>query len=931
MIFSWTLPRDGTQKTGYIQYKLWVNGIEPKKWTKVTLTGATLMPTSYTLPIDVTKYNPSTSDTLNRITWEVWMKGYTPWAGCYYFDQPAKATKVSVSGDTFSWSSDYANDVTSGKWFRDVEYQAVVTNSKAQPEWTALTIDTGTGQGTGSQTYSDPAGYRHFRCRTRSIAGNSMWSWIYKSHGVPEKVANVQGVLSQNRVTVSFDNPNEDSDDAIVYYMVAVPDAGYVPPAGGSWTQATSIKMEKKIVNQVINSAWQSHYSTTFNITAPVDDQALWIRVDITNSPNTTTGDVIYVGNGGISAPTITNFSIDTAAKTVTFDYTNTSNVSGVTVVCVASSVGELPVISQTSTRIVCSYAALEGTVVNFGIYAKYGDKAISDIIWQTIDISLPQAPTGLTVVKVPDESGKVRVSWTNQWAAATRMEISWSDDKDAWECNLEPDTYEVSAAATTYLIAGLRSGSVYYFRVRGIEASDDGIADDVYGPYNSGLVSVDLTETPDAPAVWVDSATITEGGSVTVRWAYVSNDGTDQANAEIYLDNVKVYDVTGEAQSYTFLSEWATNTTHTIKVRTVSTSGRISNQSSAVSVTVAKALTLSVSTSLTGGDTLDAMPLTITTTGAGYGGQIAVSITRNGAFVAGRPDNDTDDGFDGETIYTRTFTGNLTSYDIDADGLVGRLDDGCAYLLTVALADGLGQSTSTVIPFEVAWSHQPDIPTATITNRADGLVQIEVDEPDSYVSGDYCQIYRLSADKPELIVDLGEYGEEYIDPYPASSGGYRVVNVTANGDYIAGDYPAWIDYAHTQTVDDMIIDFNGQQLLLPYNLTLSTSWEKDFERTKYLNGSVQGDWNRAVTVDGDVSTVTIETDDARIDQLRALAAFPGVCHVRTPDGASYTADVQVKQSGEYSSALVSFDLTIKRVDAPAPEGMLLTDWEDNQ
>ena len=79
MIFSWTLPRDGTQKTGYIQYKLWVNGIEPKKWTKVTLTGATLMPTSYTLPIDVTKYNPSTSDTLNRITWEVWMKGYTPW------------------------------------------------------------------------------------------------------------------------------------------------------------------------------------------------------------------------------------------------------------------------------------------------------------------------------------------------------------------------------------------------------------------------------------------------------------------------------------------------------------------------------------------------------------------------------------------------------------------------------------------------------------------------------------------------------------------------------------------------------------------------------------------------------------------------------------------------------------------------------------
>ena len=81
--------------------------------------------------------------------------------------------------------------------------------------------------------------------------------------------------------------------------------------------------------------------------------------------------------------------------------------------------------------------------------------------------------------------------------------------------------------------------------------------------------------------------------------------------------------------------------------------------------------------------------------------------------------------------------------------------------------------------------------------------------------------------------------------------------------------------------------------------------------------------------MDATIGTVTLETDDERIDLLRALAAYPGIAHVRTPDGASYAADVQVKQSGEYSSGLASFDLTVQRVSPEGNEGMTLADWNE--
>ena len=71
-------------------------------------------------------------------------------------------------------------------------------------------------------------------------------------------------------------------------------------------------------------------------------------------------------------------------------------------------------------------------------------------------------------------------------------------------------------------------------------------------------------------------------------------------------------------------------------------------------------------------------------------------------------------------------------------------------------------------------------------------IVKITPTVPDGYTAetGDVCDIYRLSVDRPALIVRNAIYGITYVDPYPAFNehGGHLVVAKTANEDYITSD-----------------------------------------------------------------------------------------------------------------------------------------------
>ena len=75
---------------------------------------------------------------------------------------------------------------------------------------------------------------------------------------------------------------------------------------------------------------------------------------------------------------------------------------------------------------------------------------------------------------------------------------------------------------------------------------------------------------------------------------------------------------------------------------------------------------------------------------------------------------------------------------------------------------------------------------------------------------------------------------------------------------------------------------------------------------------------------DGEVSAEVIET-------MRKLARYPGLCHVRTPEGSSFTADVQVSESLSFDSALANYSLTIQKVDMVGYDGMTLEEWSRTQ
>ena len=108
---------------------------------------------------------------------------------------------------------------------------------------------------------------------------------------------------------------------------------------------------------------------------------------------------------------------------------------------------------------------------------------------------------------------------------------------------------------------------------------------------------------------------------------------------------------------------------------------------------------------------------------------------------------------------------------------------------------------------------------------------------------------------------------------------------------------------------------------MLGYDIDVSGSWAKDFKQTTYLGGSIQGDWNPGVSRTGSVSARTVILEDPEtIQSMRRLAVYAGICHVRTPDGSSYAADVQVTEKQSYQTAgkLAEFNVKITRVD---PEG----------
>ena len=870
--------------------------------------------------------------------------------------KPGKPTltysKNSGNSGTFTWNA--PKDDKGTGILTHVEYETWTSASNStSPQSSTKTNQPDSGSITYAETFSGANIVRWVRVRSVGPAGVSDWVTVHHAYGNPTAPvitsasaarinSNTMQITAAWTASPTLLNP---IDTVTVQYVIAVPtDTALSAPATG-WTDAVTITSTGKGDKVVVTVS-----------EAVGTDECMWVRVQSKHDDYEKYSNAMRAATGALATPGINanpNFSTGVVSLSITEN--TTCDVA-------ATAIFYRPNDNPKQDRIVAIFAngTTTGTITVsdligkskscFGAYAFVGTYSGTTI--QTapmrsgtaIDSDIAAVAPAWLSLSAGSKEKTVRVTWPWTWADATAAEISWADHDDAWESTDGPKTYAIDDIVKSWVVAGLDIGR-WYFRVR-LKGLID--SDEVTGPW-SDMYSYDLSGIPDRPALILNKSIINADQPVTARWAYITSDETRQQYAEICLATINALGVVtyGEviarvtdAQTVSISREWVVDQTYYLCLRVTSTSGAQSEWSEPVSLTVAPAVTISASHSLVDVDgtlTLQDMPITATVTGAGASGTTVVSIIRAEDYHIYRPDDSEFDGFEGETIATKSQSGE-DAMTITTDDLIGHLDDGAKYILRCTVIDAYEQTATVEFPFTVAWTHQAGKPRATVkVDDWQRIAMITLIAPENYDDGDVCDIYRISADKPELVVRGAEFGQTYVDPYPGFGDfcGHRIVTRTANGDYITSTNElAWFlcdsDVDDIIEEDAMVIDVNGEQIELPYNIELQNTWTKDFKRTAYLGGAVQGDWNPAVIRDTTANTVILRGRDLdKQISMRGLAGYAGLAHVRTPDGSSMACDIQVRETSSYQNKRVSYSLTIKVIDPPAPEGMLLSDWND--
>lgn len=883
------------------------------------------------------------------------------------------SNEVSNSG-TFSYESmqntDDSRPFVSCYWQSVLIKECSTTNGK-KVSW--KNYISGTGNATGSKTITEDSSVlakgsytRWFRVLARGARGNSDWRYARHVYAIPHRADVIRAgtIKTYGGRTIKLEWKSRNTvarpiDTIAAQYTMATPKADIICPEEASWEALTTTYPK------------DDTDGATVEISKSLPkDQCIWVRVNTKHDNNEAFGKPFLAEIGELKEPAIKTVEIDVETKKATITAINNSEIPDAYLIIFFRTEKEeytLGVISPGSDSAIVQCPGFDGNYT-FGIQAVQGQpKTISDDngvtkyvssssmksqkVWKEGDI--PIAPSNIILSQHSKDT--ISVSWNNTWKTATSATISWAQNPDAWESTKEPQTYDISSVhASRWLISGLEPG-VWYVRVR----LNMGKKEELLSSPWSKLAEIDISASPHRPALTLSNTVVSKEGEITATWSYVSGDGTKQAYAEIReaiitSEGISYGDIiasahSGQSASFKIPKAWQEETTHYIACKTISISGKASaGWSEPIGITVAKPLNAVIEADSLKEMTIEdeegntrniialkSMPLTVKVTGAG-GGLTTIAIERAEDYHMLRPDWHTHEGYKGETVALKKQQGE-EEITIDIDDLIGVIDDGAKYSLVATVSDSLGQTAEVRKNFETHWEHQALMPGVQAQVDMDKLaVKITPTATEGMAEDDTVDIYRLSADEPELIITEGKFGQTYVDPYPAFGYdcGHRIVTKTKNGDYITAEgSPAWMDVDEDDgdylDVDFIIINFDGHKVKLPYNIILDNSWAKDFERISYLGGSVIGDWNPAVTRDLSVKTVAIATKDSEtIQSMRMLSTYPGICHIRTPEGSSFEADIQVTEGQSYDKGIVEYSLKVQRVEPEDLEGMTLEEWE---
>lgn len=300
--------------------------------------------------------------------------------------------------------------------------------------------------------------------------------------------------------------------------------------------------------------------------------------------------------------------------------------------------------------------------------------------------------------------------------------------------------------------------------------------------------------------------------------------------------------------------------------------------------------------------------------------------ISNNTTFVIVRkePDrtgmSDQDIADEEETIMVYSSASQYTA-EVTLPFLEKLYDMGRYFLYTSAidLATGLQSETNISSIFDVQYAHQavapsedstvvPDISTKTvaITPVANNEVHFPTDVVD---------IYRVTPNGASLIAEDVPFGTEVVDKYAPFTNEdadlrYRLCTRTTDGDI------NWNDIPYDMHGYCIRFDWGDNKFIeLPYNIAVKDSYSKDVSIRKHLDGTNAAYWNAGVTRTSSLSTKMVRIGAAAEKELvMDLAQETGPVMVRTPSGAAYEANVEVKNYN------MSFDTPVIEVSFEATE-----------
>lgn len=983
-IFQWTIASENYGAGQELQWRRKKGNGEWTDWSSTVATSVTTTSTTTYITFGRTGFMPVTDNKyIKGIEFRVrgcrrpYKKGsgknektITPtmssWSSTSMtIDIPLKPVITSTldlaNKSTFSWSIAVSN--SDERIYSEYQYETILVSESNETDGSKLSwSSSATGYATGTSTnttgsltrtenVTSGSKTRWVRVRARGPAGSSEWAYARHTYALPKQpslsVTKCKASDTANGYVVDMKWTASRSvaypiDFTEVQYSKAVPDANFAFPSGGSWTDVASTADTKKTDRAIF--VVDGRLNT---------DECLYVRVfaqhDTDAGRNYSTPFIVKVGS--LADPSTPEVSVNGRIATVTATnnsnacpYSGTDstvlrcflavyykgmqyNTSGYLAGIIPNGENTTTIVLPDQTRETAYSIGVRAIVGTYSGTRTTREQMYSNTIWT--DANVPKAPLNIKA----SFDGKVNVSWAWAWADAVATEVTWSYDSKAWVSTTSPKSFTVENMGTTCIIDDIEVGKTLYIRLRHI--ADNGVVSSF-----SDAISIDLALPPQKPVLSLSEGSVTTKGKFTASWIYVSGDGSEQTYAEVRLMNGStVGNVIATATSMQYITlypkdlGWVGGTSYNLVLRVCSASGRYSEYSEVVSVYVKEPITASISSHSLVSETVDgrtylalkSLPLTVTTTGASRGELTQLAIERAYPYMIDRPDDSQFNGFKGETVYYRAINGNGT-FSITLDDLLGALDDEARYNIVLTITDDSGQSDTARLEFEIHWTHQAVMPEATVV-YSDGKAIITPTEPSGATTGDYCDLYRLSADKPELIIPHASFGVEYIDPYPTIGefGGYRIVFRTANGDYKTEDGTlAWLDTSGEYEYDKTIINFGTDSVELYYNVDVSHNWSKDFSEVKYLGGAVQGYWNPAVSRASTVQAVTLNpTDQDTIQALRRLAVYTGICQIRTKDGSNFCANIDVNESNPHERyGLISeFSLSVTRIDPQGYEG----------